>query len=84
MNRLIFKVVVRKEGNAIPLTLEQHRKIPCLSLLSSELEEKFFEVNYKPQRGVSEDDILQVHLNALASKYDIISHEKYNDLAKRL
>ena len=80
MEKLVFKVVIRKEGNAIPLSLEQHRNIPCLSLLTHELEERFFEIEFKAQKGVSSEQVFQEHIKALSLQYDIIRYEKFDEM----
>ncbi len=69
-------------GNAIPLDISQHRRIPCYSLTSFEFEEKLFQIQYNPQEGTTEAAIIQEHLIALHKKYKIHRFEILKPEAK--
>ncbi len=75
---IYFKIVVEKKGAPATLTLEQMRQIPCHEIYFTELEEKFFEIRFKPQAGVTDDMVLYEYLNALRKKYKIRQHEVYD------
>ncbi|BDC99263.1 hypothetical protein [Persicobacter psychrovividus] len=71
MKTVILKIVIKKHGNAIPLSVDQHRRIPCYSLSSYEFEEKLFQIEYNPQSGVTEAAVIQEHLISLHKKFKI-------------
>jgi hypothetical protein len=75
---LYFKIVVEKPKPAAELTLEQMRAIPCHEIYFNELEEKFFEIRFKPQAGVTDDMVLQEHLRALRHRFRIRRFELYD------
>ena len=75
---IYFKIIVQKRGVPAELTLDQMRTIPCHEIFFNELEEKFFEIRFKPQSGVTDEMVLQEHLRALRRKYIIRGHEVYD------
>lgn len=75
---IYFKIIVQKKGTPADLTIDQIRKIPCHEIFFNELEEKFFEIRFKPQKGVTDEMVLQEHLRALRKKYIIRGHEVYD------
>ena len=48
---------------------------PCISVISREYEEKLFEIEFKPSKGVTDEDVALVHIDALKSKYFILKWE---------
>ncbi|BDD11589.1 hypothetical protein FUAX_40210 (plasmid) [Fulvitalea axinellae] len=64
-------MVIRKKGNAIPLSVEQMRKAPCLEVITREYEEKLYGIECRPQNGVDDEAIANVHIEALREKYEI-------------
>ena len=75
---IYFKIVIEKRDAPAVLTIDQIRTIPCHEIYFKELEEKFFEIRFKPQSGVTDDMVLQEHLRALRKKYRIRQHEVYD------
>lgn len=75
---IYLKIIVQKKGTPADLTIDQMRKIPCHEIFFNELEEKFFEIRFKPQKGVTDEMVLQEHLRALRRKYIIRGHEVYD------
>ncbi|MFT5617075.1 MAG: hypothetical protein ACI85I_000291 [Arenicella sp.] len=74
---IYFKIIVEKYNPPAELSIEQIRKIPCHEIYFNELEEKFFEIRFKPQPDVTDDMVLQEHLYALRKKFKIRGHEIY-------
>lgn len=75
---IYFKVVIEKKGSPAVLDLEQMRRVPCHEIYFKELEEKFFEIRFKPQSGVTDEMVLEEHLRALRRRYKIRQHEVYD------
>lgn len=75
---IYFKVVTVKKRVTAELTIEQMRRIPCYEIYFNQLEELFFEIRFKPQAGVTDEQVLAEHILALKKRYRIRSYEIYD------
>lgn len=75
---IYFKIIIQKKTPPAELTIDQMRNIPCHEIYFNELEEKFFEIRFKPQKGVTDEMVLNEHLRALRRRYKVRGHEVYD------
>lgn len=79
---LMIKAVVQIQGNALPLTVDQHRKIPCHKLYCSECVEKYFLVEYRPQSNVTDQMIVNQYIKKLKKDFKVINYEYYSTIGE--